>query len=148
MSTNGSSEHVGATTMSNRLFVCLNEAISDGGLSLDRMLAMSQVTLGAVIKRRYLAWNGRVFQVTPLGEQVRRQWDKTDIDRAGMYRPLSSYIKDSEVHRLVKSTREELKVEYTKLQHREKESEGDRVKRQKVAMKTRPAERKRGRSAA
>lgn len=129
---------INATTMSNRLFCCLNEATRKGGFSLERMLEMSQTTVGNVIRRGYLKWDGEVFAVTPLGEEVRKQFDKTDIDRIALFRPLSSLIKEREVHKLVESQRKELKHEYDSLQRATKESEGDKVKRQKVKMKTNP----------
>lgn len=126
-----------ATTMSNRLFSCLNEAIEEGGVSLDKMLQWNQTSVGNVIRRGYLSWDGKteMFVVTPLGMMVSQQFAHTDIGRLSMFRPLSSLIKDRHVHKLVEHAREELKQDFQKLKLKDKEDEATRVKRQRATMK-------------
>ncbi len=83
------------TSMSNRMYSVLAEAIRRGGLTLDRMLQLNMTTAGSVCKRKYLRWSDAVdrFIPTPLGVAVKDAFGGTDVDRKDISRPLAKYIR-------------------------------------------------------
>ncbi len=83
------------TSMSNRMYSVLAEAIRKGGLTLDRMLELNMITAGAVCKRKYLKWSDAVNRFIPtlLGVAVWEAFGTTDVDRKDTSRPLAKYIR-------------------------------------------------------
>lgn len=83
-----------AVHVSNRQYQVLRESLEQNGISLDRMLHISQTTVGGLFRRGYLAFNKKVgmFQLTKLGIQVMQQYQFTSVDRKDTSRPLSKFV--------------------------------------------------------
>lgn len=81
-------------SLSNRQYSLLKECDSKGGLSLDRVLELSQTTSGSVVRRGFIAWSEQqdCFLLTSLGIQTLDFFENTDIGRNAIDRPLSSFI--------------------------------------------------------
>jgi hypothetical protein len=87
-----------AVHVSNRQYNVLREALQSNGISLDRMIHISQTTVGGLFRRGYLAFNKKAdeFQLTKLGVEVMKQYSHTNVDRLDASRPLSKFVPGSE----------------------------------------------------
>lgn len=88
-----------AVVLSNRMHSVLTEAVNSKGLSLDRMLQLSQISVGPMIAahRGYLKWNPKagedgLFEPTKVALEVFRAFGYTDVSRKNTNRPLSRQI--------------------------------------------------------
>jgi hypothetical protein len=88
-----------AVSVSNRQFVLLMEAKRSGGLTLERLLQLSQSTVGSMVRGTQtragcLAWNDGVkrFVLTAAGLTVIEHYSEFDIERRDRTRPLSKWI--------------------------------------------------------
>lgn len=117
--------------LSNYQYSLLVEA-ERKGISLERMLEISQTTSGSLVRRGFLAWDGEMFALTAAGATIKELFGQSDIGRAGWHRPLSSFI-IKKTPMLNKAT-EGLRQGYKELaaQERAKESGRDRAKEAKV----------------
>jgi len=92
---NGSRDNqLGAVGLSNRQFNILRFAQEEGGIELQKMLAISQTTAGSVVRRGYFIWDNKqeLFILTKLATVVLNQFAHTDISRKNTKAPLSKYI--------------------------------------------------------
>jgi hypothetical protein len=129
-------------SLSNRQFSFLAEAIEANGLSLERMLEISQTTAGSVVRRGFFAWNRDVgrFELTAEGYEVMERFQHSEIGRQAQYLPFSRFIHNRELEQLTRDRREQLKQEFDarKKLEKSKQSGVDRVKEARVKMKTKP----------
>ena len=88
-------DKIRAISVSNRQFVLLNEVARKGGITLERMLALSQMTGGSVVRRGLIAYNQDAarFVLTESGLAVLDIYKHTDIGRLTVDAPLSKYIR-------------------------------------------------------
>ncbi len=86
--------HPLAVHVSNRQFNVMREAMQSHGISLARMMQISQVTVGGIFRRGFMTWNKKasMFQLTQSGVQVMKQYQFTDVERKNQTRPLSQYV--------------------------------------------------------
>jgi hypothetical protein len=115
-----------AVILSSPMHTLLHEAIENGGLTLERVLAIKQSTNGAILRRGYLKWDAEAkrgagaFIPTELALAVHEQFTTASIERKGMYRPLSSAIRDRSILSTAKILRDEYKEAYDAEQQRER----------------------------
>jgi len=90
-----------AVHVSNRQYNVMREALQSNGIRLDRMIEISQVTVGGLFRRGFMAFNKKAgeFQLTKLGVEVMKQYSHTDVDRKDHSRPLSKYVPGNEALR-------------------------------------------------
>ena len=84
-----------AVRLSNRQYALIQEIDADGGMTLDRLLRVSQVTAGGTVRRGWFKWNQEkaLFMLTKEGRFVLDAFYETNIDRKANNRgPLSSFI--------------------------------------------------------
>lgn len=128
-----------AQSLSNRQYSFLNQVLDAGGLSVTKMLNVSQGTAGSVVRRGFLVWEGVLnkFVLSPEGLAVMDAFRTTDVRRESAYRPLSIHIRTNELERLTKDLRERLKQEYDSRKSKEvaRESGRDRATEASVRMK-------------
>lgn len=86
--------HLLAVHVSNRQFNVMREAQQSHGISLARMMQISQVTVGGIFRRGFMTWNKKVsmFQLTESGAALMEQYHFTNVDRQNHNRPLSQYV--------------------------------------------------------
>jgi len=110
--------------LSNRQFSFLAEAMEKGGVTLERMLEVSQTTAGSVVRRGFLAWSrvhGR-FEITAAGYETMEHFQHSDIGRAAMYRPFSKFIQNRELDQLSKEARARFKEQYNQQKERSRKA--------------------------
>lgn len=87
-----------AVQVSNRQYNVMREALQSNGISVDRMIHISQVTVGGLFRRNFMAFHKKsgVYRLTNLGTQVMQQYELTNVERQDSSRPLSKFIPGSE----------------------------------------------------
>lgn len=90
-----------AVHVSNRQYNVLREALQSNGITLERMIHISQTTVGGLFRRGFLAFNKKAgeFRLTKLGVEVMKQYSHTNVDRQNTSRPLSKFIPGREAFR-------------------------------------------------
>jgi hypothetical protein len=91
-----------AVHVSNRQYNVLRETLQSNGISLNRMIHISQTTVGGLFRRGYMAWNKKagLFQLTKLGVECMKQYSFTNVDRLNEKRPLSKFVPGREAFRV------------------------------------------------
>lgn len=94
-------------SLSNRQYSFLQEAQREGGLSLRRMIQISQTTAGSVTRRGFMAWDIKTenFTLTEEGLKVMEMFEHTDVDRQDWSRPLGKWVTRSQQRRGLRNER-------------------------------------------
>lgn len=92
---------LGAQQLSNRQYTLFVECVNKGGITLRRMLEISQTTAGSLVRREFFYWDGESdrFQLTGKGEKLMEMFGESEIGRKNFARPLSTFIRDGRVMR-------------------------------------------------
>ncbi len=82
-----------ATRLSNRQFNLLRECQKSNGISLTRMLEISQTTAGSIFRRKLFNWSPsqQLFLLSVDGKDVLEQFSYTNVDRKNHRLPLSKF---------------------------------------------------------
>jgi hypothetical protein len=72
----------------------LEEAYEQGGLTMERIAQISQLTAGALLKRKYFVWNAKLdrFMLSSAGEETRNKFHNTNIDRKDSTRDFGQWV--------------------------------------------------------
>lgn len=123
-----------ALRMSSNQHTLLHRAIESGGISLEEMLQITQVTAGSLLRHNWFHWDDRAnkgegaFIVTPDGHAAFVSYTNADITRKNAFRPLSSAVRDRSLISQSQKLRESFKEAYDQEQARERKPRNKKKK--------------------
>lgn len=129
--------------LSNRQYCLLHECVSEGGLTLERVLQISQTTSGSIVRRGFIRWDAGIerFTLTSAGLSLMEHFQHTDIGRFSIDRPLSTFILKHN-KRLEEVSRAQIAANHQTMQQVRKLKEQRDEAMKKAQLKTVPAKRK------